>query len=43
MNPATHHWKSPSLGRKMELSVFGTGGTPVLIFPSEEGGRDEWN
>ena len=43
MNPATHHWKSPSLGHKMELSVFGTGGTPVIIFPSEEGGRDEWN
>lgn len=43
MNPTTHHWKSPSLGRKMELSVFGTGGTPVLIFPSEEGGCNEWN
>lgn len=35
-------WKSPSLGRKMELSVFGTGGVPVLIFPSEEGTRLEW-
>lgn len=43
MNSKIHHWKSPSLGRKMELSVFGTGGTPVLIFPSEEGGREEWN
>ena len=41
--PETHHWKSPSLGRKMEISVFGTSGTPVIIFPSEEGGREEWN
>jgi len=43
MKPTTHHWKSPSLGKKMELSEFGTAGTPVIIFPSEEGGRDEWN
>lgn len=43
MKPATHHWKSPSLGKKMEISVFGTGGTPVLIFPSEEGDMEEWN
>lgn len=43
MKPVTHHWKSPSLGNKMELSVFGTAGTPVLIFPSEEGNSDEWN
>lgn len=43
MKPDNHHWRSPSLGKKMELSVFGTAGTPVLIFPSEEGDRDEWN
>ncbi len=43
MKPVKHHWKSPSLGNKMELSVFGTAGTPVLIFPSEEGNSDEWN
>lgn len=43
MKPDTHQWKSPSLGSKMELSVFGTAGTPVLIFPSEEGNMEEWN
>jgi len=26
----------------MEMNIFGTSGTPVIIFPSEEGGRDEW-
>lgn len=39
----THHWRSPSLGKKMGISVFGSRGTPVLIFPSEEGQREEWN
>ncbi|WP_340103179.1 alpha/beta hydrolase-fold protein [Rhodohalobacter sp. 8-1] len=43
MKPEIHQWKSPSLGKKMKLSVFGTAGTPVLIFPSEEGGWNEWN
>jgi esterase/lipase superfamily enzyme len=43
MKSKTHHWKSPSLGKKMNLSEFGTAGTPVLIFPSEEGDREEWN
>jgi len=42
MKSKTHHWKSPSLGRQMEMNIFGTSGTPVIIFPSEEGGRDEW-
>jgi esterase/lipase superfamily enzyme len=35
-------WKSPSLGREMEMLVFGTGGTPVLIFPSDHGRFHEW-
>lgn len=43
MKSSTHFWKSPSLGKKMEITVFGNGGTPVLIFPSEEGGMGEWN
>lgn len=39
----THHsWKSPSLGKKMELLKFGDSGTPVIIFPSEEGSLTEW-
>jgi len=37
-----HSWKSPSLGKKMDLMVYGTSGTPVIIFPSEEGACNEW-
>lgn len=43
MKSKSHQWKSPSLGRKMEMNIYGTSGTPVIIFPSEEGGRDEWD
>ena len=32
-----HHWYSRSLGRDMELLVFGHGGAPVLVFPSSMG------
>ncbi|MFU8813045.1 MAG: esterase family protein [Balneolaceae bacterium] len=35
-------WKSPSLGKEMEMLVFGERGTPVLVFPSEEGQFFEW-
>lgn len=35
-------WWSPSLGRDMELAVFGHGGTPVLAFPSSMGRFFEW-
>jgi esterase/lipase superfamily enzyme len=35
-------WKSPSLGRDMEILVFGKEGTPVLIFPTGEGSFHEW-
>jgi esterase/lipase superfamily enzyme len=38
MNREYHQWQSPSLGRKMEILVFGHGGTPLLVFPSS-GGR----
>ncbi len=37
MNREYHQWHSPSLGRKMELLVFGHGGRPVLVFPSSSG------
>lgn len=32
-----HKWFSPSLGRDMELLVFGWGGAPVLLFPTSMG------
>ncbi len=35
-------WKSPTLGREMEMLVFGKEGTPVLIFPTEHGRFFEW-
>lgn len=36
MNREYHKWHSPALGREMELLVFGSGGTRVLVFPSRK-------
>jgi esterase/lipase superfamily enzyme len=35
-------WKSPTLGRDMEMLIFGKEGTPVLIFPTDQGRFFEW-
>ncbi len=35
-------WWSPSLGRDMEMLVFGHAGTPLLAFPSSLGRFFEW-
>ena len=35
-------WWSPSLGREMELLVFGHTGMPILAFPSSMGRFHEW-
>lgn len=35
-------WWSPSLGRHMEMLVFGHAGTPLLVFPSSMGRFFEW-
>lgn len=35
-------WHSPSLGREMEILVFGHSGTPILAFPSSLGRFHEW-
>ncbi len=32
-----HKWFSPSLGREMELLVFGHAGAKVMVFPTREG------
>jgi esterase/lipase superfamily enzyme len=37
MNREYHKWYSPSLGRDMELLVFGHGGSPVIVFPTSMG------
>lgn len=35
-------WKSPSLGKEMEMLIFGKEGTPVLIFPTADGRYFQW-
>jgi esterase/lipase superfamily enzyme len=37
-----HRWFSPSLGRDMELLVFGHAGARVLVFPTSMGRFYEW-
>jgi esterase/lipase superfamily enzyme len=37
MNREYHRWYSSSLGRDMELLLFGHGGLPLLVFPSSMG------
>ena len=34
MNREYHKWFSPSLGRDMELLIFGDAGEPVIFFPT---------
>ena len=42
MNREHHRWHSPSLGRDMDLLVFGHGGARVLVFPTSMGRYFEW-
>ena len=37
MNREYHRWRSPRLGRDMELLVFGHAGAKVLVFPTRDG------
>lgn len=37
-----HRWGSPSLGRDMELLLFGHAGAPVIAFPTSMGRFYEW-
>jgi esterase/lipase superfamily enzyme len=37
-----HRWYSPSLGRDMELLLFGHGGAKVVVFPTSCGRFFEW-
>ncbi len=37
MQRTYHRWHSPSLGREMELLVFGHAGAPVIVFPTSHG------
>lgn len=42
MNREYHRWFSPSLGRDMELLIFGHAGARVLVFPTSKGKYYEW-
>lgn len=42
MHREHHRWYSPSLGRDMELLVFGHGGARALVFPTSQGRFFEW-
>ncbi len=42
MNREYHRWYSSSLGRDMELLVFGHAGARVLVFPTSKGKFYEW-
>ena len=42
MHRAHHRWFSPSLGRNMDLLVFGHAGARVLVFPTSMGRFFEW-
>jgi len=37
MHVEHHKWWSDSLSREMELRVYGSGGQPLLVFPSQNG------
>lgn len=37
MHRSYHRWLSPTLGRDMELLLFGHAGAPVLVFPTSQG------
>ena len=37
MNREYHKWYSAALQREMELLVFGSGGTPIIVFPTSMG------
>jgi esterase/lipase superfamily enzyme len=42
MNREYHRWYSPSLGREMELLIFGHAGARVLVFPTSMGRFFDW-
>ncbi|MFN2372463.1 MAG: alpha/beta hydrolase-fold protein [Cyclonatronaceae bacterium] len=36
-------WGSPSLGKQMQVNIYGTGGTPVLAFPDYNGKASDYS
>lgn len=42
MHREYHRWYSPSLGRDMDLLIFGWAGARMLVFPTSKGKYYEW-
>src|SRR5881628_2434755 len=42
MKQERHRWRSPALGREMELQVVGHAGARVFVFPTTLGSLTEW-
>ncbi len=42
MKKKIHTWQSPSLGREISLTIYGSEGTPLLAFPGDAGNRTDW-
>ncbi len=42
MEKETKKWRSPSLGMDMELTIYGTGGTPIIGLPTRGATCHQW-
>lgn len=42
MKKRTEKWRSPSLGKDMEMTVYGTSGTPIIGLPTRGASSHQW-
>ena len=42
MEKTTKKWRSPSLGKDMELTIYGSSGTPVIGIPTRGASCRQW-
>ncbi len=42
MNKTHKKWRSPSLGKDMNMDIYGTSGTPILALPTRGQKRTQW-
>ncbi len=42
MEKKTEKWRSPSLGKDMELTVYGSSGTPIIGLPTRGASCHQW-
>lgn len=43
MKTNTEKWRSPSLGKDMELKIYGDSGTPIIGLPTRGASCSQWN